>query len=156
MSEVVSNSRFLVFSIGKEEYAIPLQEVREVIAVPDITPTPNSPPHFLGIMNLRGQIISIVDVRLKFGIKSTNTEETTVVILDLNGGAIGVVVDSVNSVLTASADKLSAPPNLESTKSSEFITSVYRTENDLILVLDIARALGKEEKLLAAKMSKAA
>ena len=156
MSEVVSNSRFLVFSIGKEEYAIPLHDVREVIAVPDITPTPNSPPHFLGIMNLRGQIISIVDVRLKFGIKSANTEETTVVILDLSGGAIGVVVDSVNSVLTAAADKLSVPPNLESTKNSEFITSVYRTDNDLVLVLDIAGALGKDEKMLAQKMNKAA
>jgi purine-binding chemotaxis protein CheW len=141
-----TNSRFLVISIGKEEYAIPLLNVREVIAYPEITPTPHSPAHFLGIMNLRGQVISIVDLRLKFGIKSANSEETTVVILDLEDGALGIVVDSVNSVLTAAQSQLSEPPEMESTKNSEYITSVYRKEASLILVLDIARSLSKMER----------
>jgi purine-binding chemotaxis protein CheW len=71
------NSRYLSFNVGKEQYAIPLLTVREVIGMPEITPVPFTPNYFLGIMNLRGQIISVVDLRLKLGLGAgKNTSET--------------------------------------------------------------------------------
>ena len=77
--------RFLCFSLGAEEYAIPLLVVREVIAMPEYTPVPYTPPYFLGIMNLRGQVISVMDLRQKLGLKPRSDAETTVIICDLNG-----------------------------------------------------------------------
>lgn len=152
----VTADRFLAFSLGPEEYAIPLLAVREVIAVPDITPVPQSPTHFLGIMNLRGQVISVLDLRTKFGIKPQSTEETSVIILDLQDHALGVVVDSVNSVVSPSADQMSDPPEMEGNRNADAITKVFRKENNLVLILDIFKTLSKDDRSALARSQKAA
>lgn len=138
-------NRFLAFSLGSEEYAFPLLAVKEVIAIPDLTPIPQSPPHFAGIMNLRGQVISVIDLRVKFGIKCLNGEETSVIILDLSGQSIGVIVDSINSVIAPQEAELSEPPPLQGNKNSESITHVFRKENSLVLVLDVPKAIGRDD-----------
>jgi purine-binding chemotaxis protein CheW len=143
--------RYLAFSLGAEEYAIPLLKVREVIAVPEVMPTPYAPSHFLGIFNLRGQVISLVDLRLKLGIKPKEHSETTVIILDLGDSALALVVDSVNSVINPGAEDLSDPPSMESTKQVGFVTRVYRKEGQLILILDIEKTLNKDERNLITK-----
>jgi purine-binding chemotaxis protein CheW len=89
-------NRFIEFSLGGEDYAIPLLMVREVISVPDTTPIPKAPVHFLGIMNLRGQVISIVDLRKKLKVDSRKDKEEAVIIVDIGSMNIGVVVDSIN------------------------------------------------------------
>jgi purine-binding chemotaxis protein CheW len=134
-------SRYLSFSLGKEEYAIPLLAVREVIAVPEVTPIPFTPAHFLGIMNLRGQVISIIDLRLKLGIKPIREGETSVIICDLGQMCLGVVVDSINSVLSPKETELSGKPDIESNKNTEYITGVYRKQDHLIIFLDIVKVL---------------
>ena len=134
-------TRFLSFSIGKEEYAIELLSVREVIGMPGITPVPHTPPHFLGIMNLRGQVISVMDLRKKFGFPTAATSETAVIILNFQDLSLGVVVDSVNSVLNPDPSALSPKPELQGSPSTEFVTGVYRKDSQLVLLLDIARAL---------------
>lgn len=139
-------NRFLAFSLNQEEYAIPLLTVKEVIAMPEVTPTPHSPPYFLGMMNLRGQVISVVDLRLKFGMKPLDSDEKSVVILDLGDTSIGVVVNSVNSVLSPKGDELTDPPEIESTKNSHFITGVYRNDKQLVLILDIFKTFNKTDK----------
>lgn len=141
-----ASNRFLVFSLQNENYAIPLLSVREVIAMPEVTPVPQSPAHFVGIMNLRGQIISILDLRQKFGLKPQFNPETSVVILDLDGSSLGVVVDSVNSVINPTETELSDPPDLEQTKNSEAIIKIYRDKNSMILILDVWKMLSKSEK----------
>ncbi|MCE3010978.1 MAG: chemotaxis protein CheW [Proteobacteria bacterium] len=146
MSSLITNERYLAFSLGAEEYAIPLLSVREVIAVPDITPVPQSPVHFLGIMNLRGQVISVIDLRTKFGIKPNKTDETSVIILDMGDHSLGAIVDSVNSVLSPTAEELSEPPDLEGNKNASAITKVFRREKSLVLILDILKTLSKEDK----------
>ncbi len=155
MSEMTTLDRYLAFSLGKEEYAIPLLSVREVIAIPEITPVPQSPSHFLGIMNLRGQVISVIDLRTKFGIKPNSSEETSVVILDMGDHSLGVVVDSVNSVLSPTMDQISDPPEMDN-KNSEAITKVYRKENNLVLILDVYKTLSKEDKSALARSARAA
>ena len=150
----IAETRFLGFSLGTEEYAIPLLEVREVIAMPDITPVPNTPPYFLGLMNLRGQVISIVDLRQKLGIKASSSVETGVIICDLSPLCLGVVVDSINSVLAPEASEISERPELQGQKNSSYITGVFRKDKKLILLLDIAKTLSVADHVAAAQAVK--
>lgn len=137
--------RYLAFSLHHQEYGIPLLKVLEVIGLGDVTPIPNSPSYFLGIMNLRGLVISIIDLRLKLTMpKAERTQETAVIILNIQGGHIGVVVDSVDSVLSLSTDQLSAPPQSE-TQKTEFITNVARLEKRFLLILDIEKTLSAQD-----------
>lgn len=134
-------SRFIEFSLGKEDYAIPLLMVREVISVPETTPIPKSPVHFLGIMNLRGQVISVVDLRKKMKVEPSKNIEEAVIIVDIGGMNIGVVVDSINKVLAFSASDVSDVPEVEQQVNANFILGVYKKEKSLTVLLDIAKVL---------------
>jgi purine-binding chemotaxis protein CheW len=138
--------RFLSFSLGAEEYAIPLLAVREVIAMPEYTPVPYTSPYFLGIMNLRGQVISVMDLRQKLGVKAGKDVETTVIICDLSGISIGVVVDSVNTVLSPNPDEVAPKPEIQSSRTTDYITGVYRKDKKLILFLDLSKSLNLEDQ----------
>ena len=148
-----SGERYLCFSLGEETFAIPLLSVREVIAVPEITRVPQTPAHFLVIMNLRGQIISVIDLRNKLAIKPKVNSETAVIICDLGENSIGVVVDSINSVLHPSPDQVTEKPEIQSQRNTEYIKGVYRLEHELVLLLDIAQALSLGDHQLLAKSS---
>jgi purine-binding chemotaxis protein CheW len=134
-------SRFIEFSLGAEDYAIPLLMVREVISVPDTTPIPKSPPHFLGIMNLRGQVISVVDLRKKLKVDVRQNKEEAVIIVDIGGMNIGVVVDSINKVLAFSPEDVSDMPEVENQSNTQYIFGVYKKEHSLTILLDIAKVL---------------
>ncbi len=134
-------SRFIEFSLGSEDYAIPLLMVREVISVPDTTPIPKSPTHFLGIMNLRGQVISVVDLRKKMKVDPRKDKEEAVIIVDIGGMNIGVVVDSINKVLAFSSEDVSEMPEIESQVNTQYIFGVYKKESSLTVLLDIAKVL---------------
>lgn len=134
-------NRFIEFSLGYEDYAIPLLMVREVISVPDTTPIPKSPSHFLGIMNLRGQVISVVDLRKKLKIEAKQDKEEAVIIVDIGGMNIGVVVDSINKVLAFSSDDVSEMPEVENQINTQYIFGVFKKEKSLTVLLDIAKVL---------------
>lgn len=142
------NVKYLCFSLGVEEFAIPLLSVREVLGLPEVTPVPQTPTHFLGIMNLRGRVISVMDLRTKLAIKPAVNTETAVIILDSGGFNVGMVVDQVNSVQEILPEELAPKPTLESGKANEYVVGVYKKEDHLILMLDIARALSLEDKNL--------
>lgn len=146
-----AGERYLSFSLGKEEYAIPLLSVKEVIALPEFTPIPFTPTHFLGIMNLRGQVISVVDLRKKLQIQPKQNAETAVIICDLAPLTIGVVVDSINSVVFPKASEISERPEVQSSRSADYITGVYRKEKSLILLLDISKTLDAQDHMAAAR-----
>jgi len=138
--------RYLAFSLCGEEYAIPLLKVKEVIALSEITPVPYTPPHFKGIMNLRGQVISVMDLRLKFRMaKPEITSETAIIILDLAPLSLGVIIDSVDSVLAVEPTEISPPPDLEVGVQKDHLTGVARKDKKLVLLLDIAKALSVED-----------
>lgn len=149
-------NRYLNFTLGVEEFAIPLLTVKEVIAIPETTPIPHTPPHFIGIMNLRGQVISIIDLRKKFSIAAKNSEETSVIILDLKSQYLGVVVDSVNSVLPIKNSDVLVKPLIESSKSTDYITGVFRKNEQLVLLLDVYKALSQEDKNVIQKSTQKA
>ena len=148
---VDSTHRFLCFSLGAEEYAIPLLQVKEVMGLPEITPIPQSPPYFLGIVNLRGQVISVIDLRIKLGMKPEKLQEMAVVICDLENTCLGVVVDSVNSVISPKKDEIQAKSELKGSRNNEYITGVFKQGSKLVLFLNLVKALNLEDLINRAK-----
>ena len=140
-----NQNRYLEFCLGDQEYAIPLLMVREVISVPETTPIPKSPPHFLGIMNLRGQVISVVDMRKKLKINAKKDIEEAVVIVDIGGLNIGVVVDSINKVLAFAEDEICDMPEIDQQVNTKYILGVYKKEHSLTVMLDIAKVLDLQD-----------
>jgi len=155
MSEVSSNtnvkggtdnSRFLCFTLGKEKFAIPLLQVKEVLGNVETTSIPQAPAHFKGIMNLRGQVISVIDLRTKLKIgKPDITPETTIIIMDFAPLCLGVVVDSVDCVAEYEAKDLSDPPDTDSSTKADYITGVARANNVLTLILDLKAMLNTND-----------
>jgi purine-binding chemotaxis protein CheW len=152
------SKRYLRFSLAEEEFAIPLVIVREVIGMPETTPVPQMPKHFVGIMNLRGSIISILDLRLKMGIKPGTSEETAVIILDFGDLNVGAIVDRVNAVSELSTDQISEAPRADGGRGQAHgaVAGVCRDGDNLILILDISAALSADEKSMASKVAKKA
>tara|TARA_B110001454_G_C12723270_1_gene436142 strand:- start:16774 stop:17274 length:501 start_codon:yes stop_codon:yes gene_type:complete len=145
-SHADSGNRYLCFSLGKEKFAIPLLQVKEVIANTATTTIPQAPAYFKGIMNLRGQVISVIDLRSKLKIAHAETSlETTIVILDINGLSLGVIVDSVDAVLAYSADSISDPPDHDNSMKADYIVGVAREKDHLTLILDLKRALNTDD-----------
>lgn len=143
----IGSQRYLAFSLKDEEFAVPLSAVREVIAMPDITPVPHAPNHFLGIMNLRGQVISIMDLRTKLGMKAQgdNPTETGVIIFDFGDVSLGSVVSSINSVVSFSSEEIQDKPQTLNQFKSDYITGVAKRGDKLTLILDVARALDQND-----------
>lgn len=140
-------ARYLCFSLGDEEFAIPLLQVKTVTGLPDVTKVPNAPAYFMGIMNLRGQIISVLDLRKKLSIKPKEKAETAVIIVEFSSShQIGLVVDAINSVLSPTSAELQPRPDMMGGKSADFVTSVYAKESRIVLILDVLRSLGAEDK----------
>ncbi|MBT4761030.1 MAG: purine-binding chemotaxis protein CheW [Bdellovibrionaceae bacterium] len=141
-----SEERYLEFSLGNENYAVPLLDVKEVIAVPDTTPIPHAPSHFVGIMNLRGQVISIVDLRKKMKISpKEQSEEVAVVILEVQEITLGVIVDQVNRVLGIREDQISEAPQIEGKNNHDYMLGIYRGENTMTVLMNVFKILGIEE-----------
>lgn len=143
-----AEGRYICFNLGAQEYGVPLLSIREVLALPEVTPIPQTPSHFLGIMNLRGNVISVMDLRIKIGLKPTNTEEASVIIFDLGSYLLGVAVDKINEVITIESSDISERPMVESNKSTEYIENVYRNKEQLVLLISVIKALSLEDRTI--------
>lgn len=150
-----SNERYLAFLLGSEQYAIPLLQVKEVIEMNEPIPIPQTPPYFKGIINLRGQVISILDLRAKLQLaKITNGPKTAIIILDLDPElSLGVIVDRINSVLAFHQEDISAAPDHLTGVKEPYLMGVARRESKMTLLLDIRAALNLQD-LNAALISK--
>lgn len=141
-----TSQRYLAFSLCEEQYAIPLLQVKEVIGMTEATPIPYTPPYFKGIINLRGQVISVIDLRSKLRLaKAEIGPETSIIILDLSPLCLGVIVDSINSVLAVTQEDLSPAPDVDSSVKEQYLTGVARKDNRLTLLLDIRSTLSVED-----------
>ncbi|MBS1985876.1 MAG: purine-binding chemotaxis protein CheW [Bdellovibrionales bacterium] len=139
--------RYLSFTLGKDRFAIPLLDVKEVVGMTSTTRIPLSPSYFVGMINLRGQVISVIDLRAKLNLSPTVVgAETSVVILDFNPLYLGVVVDSLDSVLAFNPEMLSQSPDVEGRVNAEYIAGVARTSDEqLTLILNLRSVLNAEE-----------
>lgn len=148
--------RYLCFSLGDEEFALPLLQVKTVTGLPEVTRVPNTPAYFMGIMNLRGQVISVLDMRKKLNIKPNDKGETAIIIVEFSSHQVGLVVDSINSVLGLTAQELQPRPDMLGGKSSEFVNSIYAKDERIVLILDVLKSLGADDRSAIEKTFKAA
>ncbi len=138
--------QLVTFKLGNEEYATDILKVQEINRMVEITSVPNSPDYLEGVINLRGKVIPVVNLRKKFGLAGKeNDEQSRIMILDIQGITTGLVVDGVSEVLRISSGTVEPPPPMATNISTEFINGIAKLENRLIILLDIDKLLGKTE-----------
>lgn len=144
--EDANQHKYLTFRLGAECYAVPILRVREIIGMMAITPLPQAPAHVKGVMNLRGRIIPVIDLRARFGMPGVNaTKETCVIVMDGGDGAeapTGVIVDCVQEVQNIAAGSVSEPPSFGETVPLEYIRGLGKAGDKVVVVLQIERVLG--------------
>ena len=137
---------FLKFMLGKEAYAIETSFVTEIIGVQTITELPDMPDYFKGVINIRGQIIPLMDVRLRFKMKSLEyTQKTCIVIIEVKGISLGIIVDSVSEVLSIPDDKIVPPPDINDGSESRFVSALGILGENVKLILDCDKLLTCDE-----------
>jgi purine-binding chemotaxis protein CheW len=132
--------------IGRETFGLPISMVREVVRVPEITAVPNAPDHIEGVINLRGRIIPILDLRKRFGEKDLEpNKKNRVVVVELEARAIGLIVNSASEVLRIPPSDIEPPHNIFQEGELNFITGVGKLKGRLIMMLDLNRILQSGE-----------
>lgn len=134
------------FHIGNEEFGIDILKVQEIIRMLNITEVPNSPEFVEGVINLRGRVIPVIDLRIKLGLKKIEYSNTTrVIVVEINMVTVGFIVDAVNEVLRIPRNITEPPPSLVAGIDSDFITAVGKLEDRLLILLDLERILSSHQ-----------
>jgi purine-binding chemotaxis protein CheW len=132
----------VTFHLGAEEFGIPIETVREVLRVGDITRVPQAPPHVKGITNLRGRIVPIVSIKSRMGLPdATLTARSRCVLVEVHGRVLGLLVDSVSNVVKVPLAAVAPPPEEIVTAATDYITGVARLGSRLIILLQLEKAL---------------
>ncbi|MBF0343030.1 MAG: chemotaxis protein CheW [Nitrospirae bacterium] len=134
--------QLVTFTLGSEEYAVDILKVQEINRMTVITMVPNSPPYVEGVINLRGKVIPVVNLRKKFGImEKENDEDSRIMIVDIKGITMGMVVDSVSEVLRVPSNIVEPTPPMATDISTEFISGIAKLADRLIILLDIDKLI---------------
>ncbi len=135
----------VVFRLGDEEYAVPIAVVREIVRVQDITRVPHAPEHIRGVMNLRGRILPVVEIRARLGLDPARLAPLSrVVVVEVEGRTLGLLVDAVAQVTRISDRLVTAPPDEVRAAGADAIHGVARLDRRLLILLDLARVLRAE------------
>jgi len=138
--------QLVTFRLGDEEYGVDILKVHEIDRMMDITEVPNAPPSIEGVINLRGKVIPVINLRKKFNLPDREADgRTKIVVVDI-GTSAGMIVDSVSEVLRISSDIIEPPPPMTTGVSSEYIRGVGKLKDRLLILLDIEKLLGADEK----------
>jgi len=140
-----NEEQFLTFRLDGQEYGISILKVQEIKGWDKMTPIPNSPPYVKGVLNLRGVIVPVFDLRLRFGLPETVRDAFTVIIVvNIGGRMAGIVVDAVSDVINVSLEQQCAAPEYEGQQNREFIKGLAQVEDKLLILLDIDRMVNPE------------
>ena len=140
--------QLVVFSLAKEEYGLPITKVQEINRLVPITKLPQAPNFMEGIINLRGRIIPIIDLRKRFQLTvSDYSEENRIIIVEVNGQVVGIIVDAVTEVIRLSQSGIEPPPPAF-VLDTEYIHGVGKLENRLLILLNIDRILTSQEEIM--------
>ncbi len=139
-------NRFLTFHLGKESYGIEIRYVTEIIVMQEITKVPDLPESIIGVVNLRGNVISVMDMRKRFHLEPKEYDDRTcIIVTDINNIAIGLVVDTVNEVVNIPEEQVDPPPKTHSRIKSNYIEGLGKFENQVKILLNIGKILQEEE-----------
>ena len=135
------------FQLGEEEFGVDILKVQEINRMLEITKVPNSPVFVDGVINLRGKVIPILNLRQRFGLEKKEIDKKTrIVVVDIDGKVVGVVVDAVSEVLRLPVDTVEPPPSMVAGVESEYIKGVGKLEDRLLILLDLNKLLTTEER----------
>lgn len=142
--------KYLTFTLGPEEYGLEILKVREIIGYMDITAVPQTPEHVKGVINLRGKVIPVIDLRAKFGMKTTEvTEQTCIIVVvicqDNHNYSTGIVVDRVQEVLDIAGENIDKAPQFGSKVNTDFILGIGKVGESIKILLDIDKVLSETD-----------
>ena len=140
--------KYLTFSLGSEEYGVGIMDVREIIGVMEITGVPHTPDYIKGVINLRGRVIPILELRLRFSMEHKEyNDRTCVIVVEVQGSSgpiqVGMLVDSVSEVLNISPDDIEPPPDFGTTTEAENIMGMGKVQGEVKILLDVDQVVGK-------------
>lgn len=145
--------KYLTFVLGDEEYGIDITRVKEIIGVMAVTHIPKTPPYIKGVINLRGKVIPVIDLRLKFAMPEiSHTRETVFIVVEVSGALVGIVVDTVREVLNIHGADIEPAPQFGSRLNTDFILGMGKVQGKVKILLDIEKALSAEDTAILASM----
>ncbi len=147
-------SQFLAFRLGREEYGVDLLKVQEIRGYENVTHIANAPEYMKGVVNLRGTIVPIIDMRIKMALGTPTYDEfTVVIILNIGRRVIGMVVDSVSDVITLSHDQVMPAPEMGSALSTDYLLGIGTIDERMLILVDIEALMASEEIGLIEQMA---
>lgn len=142
VKDVVEGGKFLSFFLGDEEYAIEILKVQEIIGLMSITPVPKMPDYIRGVLNLRGKIVPIMDLRMRFNFQAIeDTEETCIIVLQDGDYQMGVVVDKVSEVADIDSSQIEEVPSVGVTGKSDFLSGIGKVKDSVRMIVDVHEVL---------------
>jgi purine-binding chemotaxis protein CheW len=144
--EDTQKDKYLAFNLDREDYGIEIRHVTEIIGIQTVTRVPEMPDFIKGVINLRGKVIPVMDVRLRFRMPPREYDERTcIIVVDINDTSVGVVVDEVREVMNIPESEVEPPPKTVGQKGGRFIQGVGKADNSVIIILDVNHLLHEEE-----------
>ena len=150
MEITATANQYLTFTLDKEQYAVDVAKVREVLEVPDLTKIPRMPSYMIGVINIRGHVVPVIDLRTKFGMERIeHTVRTSIVVTEIASQGelitIGCLADSVQEVVDIMGDQIEDPPKIGTTVDTDFIAGVGKKDDRFIIILDVDRVFRDDE-----------
>ena len=150
----IAGNEFLAFTLGKEEYGIDILKVQEIRGYEAVTRIANAPEFVKGVVNLRGIIVPIVDMRIKFNLgEPTYDQFTVVIILNIGGRVMGMVVDSVSDVITLSAEQIKPAPEMGTAFNTDYLIGLGTLDERMLILIDIDKLMSSSEMGLIEKIA---
>jgi purine-binding chemotaxis protein CheW len=138
--------QLVTFRLKDETYGINVMQVQEVLRVTDIAPVPGAPHYVLGIINLRGNVVTVIDTRMRFGLPQTEMDDLSrIIVIESEAQVVGILVDSVAEVADLRLSEIDSAPNVGNEESSRYIQGVASRDNNLLIVVDLNKLLSEEE-----------
>ncbi len=140
--------KYLAFHLGAEEFGIPVRAVREIMGMQEITAVPQTPPHVRGVLNLRGKVIPVIDLRVKFGLEQVEYgQRTSIIVVRVDDLLMGAIVDGVSEVLNLTAAEIEDTPDFGSGVVTPYLLGMAKAKNRVRMLLDIEQVLSNQELL---------
>lgn len=138
--------QWVTYQLEDETYGINVMQVQEVLRITEIAPVPGAPNYVIGIINLRGSVVTVIDTRSRFGLTPKESDDQTrIIIVEVNGNVIGMLVDSVAEVVYLHQSEIDTAPNVNNDDSSRFIQGVSSRDEHLLILVDVDKFLTEEE-----------
>lgn len=148
-----AGSEYLIFTLGNEEYGIEILKVQEIRGYDRVTHIANTPEFIAGVTNLRGVIVPIIDLRIKFQLEMAEINDNTVtIVLNLKDRVVGIVVDGVSDVMSLNADQIKPAPDFSTLLSSKYLLGLGTVDERMLILVDIEKLLNSEEMDIVQKL----